>query len=170
VPVNNGKSKKQLLEELIQAQKALEERVETQDQMIKRFESLASQEDFFVKVMNYFPYPIMVFSPDGKLETVNNTLLTETGIKNIETAINTLGALDFCFPEKTKAQEAMKRALSGETVFLYDVKDPLETLKNEPGVMKKEISGFYDIVLFPIKQNGDKASHVVVMLMKQNQE
>lgn len=170
MPVNNGKSKKQLLEELIQAQKALEEKVETQDQMIKRFESLASQEDFFVKVMDYFPYPIMVFSPDGMLKMVNNTLLTETGIKDIETAVNKLGPLGCCYPVGTKVKEAMKRALSGETVFLYDIKDPLETLKNEFGVLNKNISGFYDIVLFPIKQNGDKAFHAVVMLMKQNRE
>jgi hypothetical protein len=168
--VNNGKSKKQLLEELIQAQKALEEKVETQDQMIKRFEALASQEDLFVKVMDYFPYPIMVFSPDGILEMANKTLLTETGIKDIETAINISDTLGCCAAEKARIQEAMKRALSGETVFLYDIKDPLETLKNESGVMNKKISGFYDIVLFPIKQNGDKAFHAVVMLMKQNRE
>ncbi len=94
--MNNGKSKKQLLEELIQAQKALEEKVETQDQMIKRFEALASQEDLFVKVMDYFPYPIMVFSPDGILEMANKTLLTETGIKDIETAINISDTLGCC--------------------------------------------------------------------------
>ena len=47
--------------------------------MIKRFEALASQEDLFVKVMDYFPYPIMVFSPDGILEMANKTCLPKPG-------------------------------------------------------------------------------------------
>lgn len=165
--MTNRKVKEQLLKELIEAQKALEERVETQEQMIKRFQVITSYEDLFVRIIDYFPYPIMVFSPDGTLEMVNNALLNETGIKNADAVVNKYNIFGHSTAADTGIQHATKRTLSGETVFLFDLKDPLSILGSFFAAAYKNKPDCYDMVFFPIKNNGDQIHHAVVVLIKQ---
>jgi AraC family transcriptional regulator len=170
VPVTDRKSKKQLLEELIQAHKALEKRVETQDQMLKRFQSIASQENLFVGIIDYFPYPIAVFSDDGTLEMVNNSFLGTTGIRDAETIVNKYNVLNTCSTDYTEIRQAIKRTFSGETIFLFDMDHLLEDLREEYGDSSKVIPSYYDIVLFPIKNNGDQVYHAVAVFIMHNNE
>ncbi len=165
--MTNRKVKEQLLKELIEAQKALEERVETQEQMIKRFQIITSYEDLFVRIIDYFPYPIMVFSPDGTLEMVNNALLYETGIKNNYAVVNKYNIFSHSAALDTEIRHAVKRALSGETVFLFDLKAPLNPLGRVFAAANKDKPNCYDTVFFPIKNNGDQIHHAVVVLIEQ---
>ncbi|NLV35412.1 MAG: hypothetical protein GXY17_01895, partial [Clostridiaceae bacterium] len=61
------KTKEQLLEELSEVQKMLEEKTETQGKMIKRFQMLVSNEALFSQIIDFFPYPIAIFTPQYTL-------------------------------------------------------------------------------------------------------
>ena len=69
-----GKTKEQLLEELSEVQKMLEERTETQGQMIKRFKTLIENEGLFSQVIDFFPYPLVIFTPQYTLAMTNKAL------------------------------------------------------------------------------------------------
>ena len=72
------KTKEKLLEELLNVQKMLEERTETQGQMIKRFQRLVANEGLFSQVIDFFPYPIAIFTPEYSLTLVNKAFEAET--------------------------------------------------------------------------------------------
>jgi hypothetical protein len=67
----SDKTKEQLLEELTEVQKMLEERTEIQGQMIRKFQLLIANEGLFSQIIDFFPYPIAIFTPQYTLTMVN---------------------------------------------------------------------------------------------------
>ncbi|MGB4312000.1 MAG: hypothetical protein WBJ17_03665, partial [Natronincolaceae bacterium] len=57
------KTKEQLLKELLEVQKMLEEKTEAQGRMIKKFQMLIANEGLFSHIIDFFPYPIIIFTP-----------------------------------------------------------------------------------------------------------
>jgi len=165
--VTKKEIKEQLLNKLIEAQKAIKERIETQDQMIKRFQALTEHEGLFIQIINYFPFPILVFSTDGTLKMINKALLDQGGINNEEQVVNRYNVFAGSSVEENMIQDAVKKTLAGETVFLFDQRDPFRILGKNNGRIHKEVSSFHDIVFFPIKNNGNHITHVAVVLLKQ---
>ncbi len=162
------KIKEQLLKELIAAQKKLEERLEIQEQGIKNFEALVANDNLFVKIIDFFPYPIAVFSPEGAIETVNNSLLVEIGVSHEDFIAYNHNVFSDIGTAEAGILEAIKRALGGETVSLFDLYDPLRSLGYAYGGMKQQdTSRGYDAVFFPIKNGGEKTLHAVLVLFNQ---
>lgn len=157
--------KEQLLIKLLKAQKNLEEGVQTQNKMIKKFQTLTTYEGLFVQIIDYFPYPILVFSPAGILEMVNKALLEEIGVDDEDTFINKYNIFADSASQESEIINAVKRTLAGETVFLFDIKDPLKGFKKRE--KKNECSAScYDIVFFPILNNSGQVSYAAGVLIK----
>jgi len=165
--VTNKEIKEQLLNKLMEAQKAIKERVETQDQMIKRLQALTAHEGLFIQIIDYFPFPILLFSPEGTLKMVNKALLTQIGINEEERLINQFNVFTGLRAKENIIQDAVKKALAGETVFLFEQRDPFKILGKTCGKIHEKMSEFYDIVFFPIKNNGNHTSHAAGVLIKQ---
>lgn len=72
------KTKEQLLEELTKVHKMLEERTEIQGQMIRKFQLLIANERLFSQIIDFFPYPITIFTPQYTLAIVNKAFSMET--------------------------------------------------------------------------------------------
>jgi len=162
--------KQQLFNELIETQKALEERLKTQEQMIKKFQTLTANEDLLVRIIDYFPYPIAVFSSDGILELVNYALLNEVNVSERETIVNRYNVFYDSSDTAAVLTNAIKRVLAGETVFLFDLKDALKSIAGSNLINGRDISVCRDAILFPITDSEKKVCHVVVVLMNQQQE
>jgi hypothetical protein len=75
------KTKEQLLKELIQMQKTIEQKVEEQDSLIKKFQQLIQHEGLFSQVISNFPYPIAIFERNGVLIMVNRAMLQKACIR-----------------------------------------------------------------------------------------
>src|SRR5690554_5186986 len=71
-------TKDQLLKELIEVQKMLEERTETQGHMIRKFQMLIKNEGLFSQIINFFPYPLAIFTPQYTLVMTNKAFEAET--------------------------------------------------------------------------------------------
>lgn len=125
-----NQARKQLLKELIETQNALEKGLETQDEMIKRFQALSADGDLFVQIIDHFPYAIAVFAKDGMLEVANDALLAAIGIEDAKLAINKFNI--FAHSLHVEMIKVIKRVLTGETVFLYGMKDALKTFDKIP--------------------------------------
>ena len=80
------KNKEQLLEELAEVQKMLEEKTEIQGQMIKKFQMLIANDGLFSQIIDFFPYPIAIFTPQYTLAIVNQAFAAEakTQFMNLE--------------------------------------------------------------------------------------
>jgi hypothetical protein len=73
-----GKTKEQLLEELSEVQKMLEKRTETQGHMIRKFQRLIENEGLFSQIIDFFPYPLAIFTPQYTLAMTNKAFAEET--------------------------------------------------------------------------------------------
>lgn len=157
--------KRQLLKELIETQKAIEKKLETQDRMIKRFQRLSNNGDLFVQIIDYFPYPIAVFLPDGLLKLVNHALLTAANLSSNEAIVGRYNIFGHPAPKETAISKAVKLALTGETVYLFDLKSPLKSFTGQ--TTREGISGHHDAVFFPLSDHKGRISHAVVVLINQ---
>jgi PAS domain-containing protein len=75
------KMKEQLLEELAEVQKMLEEKTEIQGHMIRKFQLLIENEGLFSQIIDFFPYPIAIFTPQHTLTMVNKAFAAETKMR-----------------------------------------------------------------------------------------
>lgn len=160
--------KRQLLKELIETQKAIEKKLETQDRLIKRFQRLSTNGDLFVQIIDYFPYPIAVFLPDGLLKLVNHALLTAANLSSNEAIVGRYNIFGSPAPTETGITKAVKRALTGETVYLFDLKSPLKSFTGQ--TTNEGIPGHHDAVVFPVSDHNEEISHAVVVLITQQKK
>ncbi|NLC08335.1 MAG: hypothetical protein GX755_10315 [Syntrophomonadaceae bacterium] len=159
--------KRQLLKELIETQKAIEEKLEAQDQMIKRFQVLIADGDLFARIIDYFPYPIAVFLPDGLLRMVNRMLLAAADLSDSQGIVGKYNVFSHSSHLENGIAEAIKRALAGETVFLSQHQSPLMSLGRAVGTTDRAIADRQDAVVFPLTDNNGVISHAVVVLINQ---
>ncbi|MGI5876866.1 MAG: hypothetical protein ACOX6X_08710, partial [Dethiobacteria bacterium] len=117
------KSKEQLLEELAEVQKMLEKRTEAQDHMIRKFQILIANEGLFSQVIDFFPYPLAIFTPQYTLTMTNKAFAAETKTRfvNLEKGA---GRILQHKSDDMRLAAAITRVFAGETFFLEDLKNP----------------------------------------------
>jgi hypothetical protein len=158
------KTKEQLLEELTEVQKMLEERTEIQGQMIRKFQLLIANERLFSQIIDFFPYPIAIFTPQYTLAMVNNAFATETKmpVKNpVEGAVRILQYKI----DDTQLAAAVRRVFAGETFFLEDLKNSFSMFSGitQPSVLQSH--RFNKAVIFPVSADDVEITHGVIVFM-----
>jgi len=159
-----GKTKEQLLEELSEVQKMLEERTETQGQMIIRFKTLIENEGLFSQIVDLLPYPLVIFTPLYTLAMTNKAFAAETKMRVM-------------YPEKGAARilqhkindvrlaDAITGVFAWDTFFFEDLKNPFSMFS---GILKQstaEPGRFSRAVIFPVTADDAKITHGVIVLM-----
>lgn len=160
--------KRQLLQELMETQKAIEEKLAAQDQMIKRFQTLIANGDLLAQIIDYFPYPIAVFLPNGRLRMVNHTLLAAANLCDGEGIVGKYNVFSHSSHPENEISAAIKRALAGETVFLSDRESPLMILGKTGQTTGSGLTGRQEAIVFPVTDNNGAISHAVVVLINQH--
>lgn len=157
------KTKEQLLEELLEVQKMLEERTETQGQMIKKFQSLIANEGLFSQIINFFPFPIAIFTPQYTLAVVNKAFMaeTETPAKNLEKG--DIRILQYKIDDAQLAV-AVTRVFAGDTFLLEDLKNPFAMFA---GIKESEPQSdrFSKAVIFPVPADNAGTIYGVILFM-----
>jgi hypothetical protein len=156
------KTKEQLLTELLELQKELEEKVQYHDQMIRRLQMLTANEGLFSQIIDFCPYPIAVFMSQGILETVNNAFTTETGANPEDLRAGRLN-IYHCISDHIELTSAIRRAFTGETCFLNDLKNPL--IRFSEGKRKKDSTtkDYRKAIVFPIPAEDGLVMHSVAV-------
>jgi len=156
------KTKEQLLSELLELQKELEKKVQHQDQMIRRFQMLTANEGLFPQIIDFCPYPIAVFTPQGILETVNSAFAAETGADGEGLGTGKLSIYD-CISNDVELDSAIRQAFAGKTQFLDSLKNPLTgfpELKQKTGLPSKS---YRKAIIFPIPSDDGLILHGVAV-------
>ena len=116
-------TKEQLLEELSEVQKMLEERTKTQGQMIKGFQTLIENEILFSQIIDFLPYPLAIFTPQYTLVMTNKAFAEETKMKVMYPKKRTACILQHKINDMQLAT-AVSRVFAGDTFYLEGLKKP----------------------------------------------
>jgi AraC family transcriptional regulator len=129
------------------------------------FLNISDKEELFFKIIEFFPYPIQVYSPEGTSIMVNSALLDEFEISSRDMVIGRYNILKD--PEVIKAGilEQLQRAFNGEVVHLKNVKVPLESFEELYKTDCYHINALYqDGTVFPILDENKNVLYVVVLM------
>jgi len=155
------KTKEQLLKELFEVQMMLEKRTEIQGQMIRKFQLLIENEGLFSQIIDFFPYPIAIFTPEYTLTMVNKAFEAETKINQENGEIR---ILQYKISDM-RLSAAFTRVFAGETFFLEDLKEPFSMFSGITTQSELKSGRFNKTVIFPVPADGDKITHGVIVFM-----
>lgn len=162
--MNENKTKEQLLLELIEFQKMLGDKVETQDHMIQKFQMLIRNEGLFTQVIHFFPYPIVIFTEDGKLKMANQAFFTETNRNPIDVTEGRINIIARLTTENYEMLEAVHDVFLGETKLLNGLIDPLSMfVKDNDGIYP---ANYGSAIFFPLIDVEGQIAYGVAMFIK----
>ena len=159
-----GKTKEQLLEELSEVQKMLEKRTEAQGHMIRKFQTLIANEGLFSQIIDFFPYPLAIFTPQYTLAMTNKAFAAET--KTL--LINAEKGVDRILQHKIddmRLAGAITRVFAGDTFFLEDLKNPFSMFSGITQQSASEPDRFNRVVIFPVPADDAEITHGVIVFM-----
>jgi AraC family transcriptional regulator len=158
------KTKKQLLEELSEVQKMLEEKSEAQGHMIRKFQMLIANEGLFSQIIDFFPYPIAIFTPQYTLTMVNKAFAaeTKTPVKNPEEGA--VRILKYKIDD-TQLAAAVTRVFAGDTFFIEDLRNPFSMFSGITRQSAPQSDRFNKAVIFPVSADDVEITHGVIVFM-----
>jgi hypothetical protein len=159
-----GKTKEQLLAELSEVQKMLEIRTETQGQMIRRFQTLIANEGLFSQIIDFFPYPLAIFTLQYTLAVTNKAFAAETKTRVMNPEKGAARILQHKIGDMRLAA-AVTGVFAGDTFFLEDLNNPFSMFS---GITQQSASGpdrFNRVVIFPVPGDDAEITHGVIVFM-----
>ena len=121
-----------------------------QNNIIESFQSFFGKEELLAKVIEFFPYPIQVYAPDGTSVLVNKAMLAEFHAVSPDMIVGKYNIFKDPYIIASGQLNAVKRAFQGETVFFQDVRVPLEDITERYGIKDLDVEALYqDVTVFP---------------------
>jgi AraC family transcriptional regulator len=117
----------------------------------KSFLSLLKEQELLAKVIEFFPYPIQVFSLDGTARLINRAALEMIGIKSIESHVGKYNVFEDPVVRELGFMDQVRKVLTGKTVYLTDFNAPYKDLIRYFDVVDRDIQTISaDITCFPL--------------------
>ena len=137
------------------------------DMLKESFQAALGQQDLFANIIDFFPYPIEVFTRDGTTVMVNRALLDEFGIPSRDMIIGKYNIFKDPEVEKTGLLSIAKEIFEGKGPYtVTDIKAPIEAIRERYHSGSTDIDAMYqDITGFPIFDGEGTVSHVVIMFI-----
>ena len=137
-----------------------------QNNIIESFQSFFGKEELLAKVIEFFPYPIQVYAPDGTSVLVNKAMLAEFHNVSPDMVVGKYNIFKDPYIIASGQLHAVKRAFQGETVFFPDVRVPLEDITERYGIKDLDVEALYqDVTVFPILNDMNRVVFVVALLI-----
>lgn len=135
-----------------------------QNNVIQSFQSMRGNEEIVAKIVEFFPYPIHVYKPDGVIILMNEACIKVFHIANKDKIIGKFNVLKDPIIDQwgEGVRECIFRAFRGETVQLNNKKMPIQGIIERFG--EGEIcsdSIFQNITCFPIYNDHHQLAYVV---------
>lgn len=121
------------------------------------------------QVLEYFPLPIKVFTPDGYVAFANHVILEMWNISDPSQIVGRYNLIrDPVTNDRLGLRKYVQRTFRGEIVFVPEVRVPLEDFAvwYEARDIGYDIESMYtDILSFPIQNNNGQITHIVSMFL-----
>lgn len=92
------------------------------------FQSLSGKEELPARVIEFFPYPIQIFSVDGTARMINKAALDMIGIKSVESHVGRYNVFQDLIVRKLGFMDQVTQVLKGKTVHLADFNAPYQDM------------------------------------------
>ncbi len=136
------------------------------DKLQESFQAVLDREDLFSKIIEFFPYPIEVYSSDGTTVMVNDAVLTEFGVPSKDMIIGKYNIFEDPSIAEYGLLDLIKKVFEGGTACQTDLKVPLQAIRENYNIDNYDIDAMYqDATAFPIKDSNGDVSHVVMILI-----
>jgi AraC family transcriptional regulator len=122
-----------------------------QRSLAESFQSLYEKQELFTKLIEFFPYPIQIFSVDGTARIINKTALDMIGIKSMESHVGKYNVFEDPIVRNLGFMDQVKQVLKGRTVYLTDFNAPYQDMIRYFNVVDRDIQTINaDITCFPL--------------------
>lgn len=122
-----------------------------QNDIIESFQSLFSKEELLARVIEFFPYPIQIFSLDGTARMINKAVLEMMGIKSVEAHVGKYNVFEDPIVRELGVMDQVRQVLTGKTVYLTDFNAPYQGMIRYFDVVDRDIQTISsDITCFPL--------------------
>lgn len=119
--------------------------------LIKSLQSLIEEQQLFAKIIEFFPYPIQIFSRDGTAMMVNKAALEMIGIKSREAHVGKYNVFKDPIVLQLGVMDQVKEVLKGKTVYLTDFNASYQEMIRYFNVVDRDIQTINaDITCFPL--------------------
>lgn len=119
----------------------------------KTKEQLLDEE--FSQIIDFFPYPLAIFTPQYTLVVTNNAF---------EAEIKALRILQHKIDD-VRLAAAVKGVFAGDTFFLEDLKNPFSMFSATAQQSATQPDRFKKTVVFPISGDDSEITHGVIVFM-----
>jgi AraC-like DNA-binding protein len=124
---------------------------EAQRNLAKTFQSIFKEKELLAKVIEFFPYPIQIFSLDGTARMINKATLEMIGIKSVESHVGKYNVFQDPIVRELGFMDRVKQVLTGKTIYLTDFNAPYQDLIRYFNVEDRDIQTISsDITCFPL--------------------
>jgi len=129
---------------------------------------LIKEQELFAKLIEFFPYPIQIFSPDGTAIMINKAALEMIGIRSIVSHVGKYNVFDDPIVHKLGFMDQVRQVLTGKTVYLRDFNAPYQEMIKYFNVKDRDIKTISsDITCFPLLDaNGALKCFAAVFIIK----
>jgi len=133
------------------------------------FRSLIGNEDLLARVIEYFPYPIQIFSPDGTSMMVNKAAIKIMGIKSVEDHVGKYNVFSDPVISSIGVMCQLKEVLDGKTIYLTDFNAPYQGIYRYVHAVDRDIKSISaDITCFPLMNAGGELICFVAVFIIRN--
>jgi len=94
---------------------------DAQKSLAKSFQTIYEEQELLAKVIEFFPYPIQIFSADGTSIMINKAALEKIGIKSVESHVGIYNVFDDPILQQQGVVDQIRQVLTGKIVYLNDV-------------------------------------------------
>jgi len=127
-------------------------------------QELKGNEEMLSRIIEFFPYPIHVYSPDGTMILTNEACLRVMHIPSKEHVVGKFNVLKDPIINKwgNSVREQIARSFQGETVLFQDLQMPIQGIIDR--FENDELcfdSSFQNITCFPVYDENSKLAYVV---------
>jgi AraC-like DNA-binding protein len=128
------------------------------------FQKLEGNEEMLSRIIEFFPYPIHVYSSDGTMVLTNEACLRVMHIPSKEHLIGKFNVLKDPVIDRwgNDVREQIARSFKGETVLFHDLQMPIQGIIDR--FENDELcfdSSFQNITCFPVYDENSKLAYVV---------
>lgn len=126
-------------------------------------------QELLMNLIEFFPYPIQIFSFDGTARMINRIALEVMGIQSVETHVNIYNVFEDPIVGALGYHEQVRQVLTGKTVHIVDFNAPYKDMLHYFHVKDRDIQVIKsDITCFPLRnENGKIEYFAAVFIIKQ---
>lgn len=144
---------------------------EAQNSFVLPFESLNANEAMLSRIIEFFPYPIHVYSPDGMMVLTNEACLRVMHIPSKDHLVGKFNVLKDPVIDKwgEEVRVQIARSFQGEIVHFKNLHMPIRGIINrfETGELCFD-SSYQNIICYPIYDDQDRLAYVVHVFVTSN--